>query len=114
MICQIASMEPSASATMPWPSLSKDRGIGQLALELRPDYTSHAEARSQLRDRVQQAILSREFPAGRIDVKGDVVVLANLPFSGGEEPIFGVELDGSRGYKLVNYADPESPDYLPY
>ncbi len=70
---------------------------------------TYREAQQQLSERVRRLTESNKYPAGRVEVRENIVVLANMPFTGGEEALFGIRQRG-RSYEIVDYAD--LPDYM--
>ncbi len=70
---------------------------------------AYREAQQQLSERVGKLIKSNKYPSGRVEVRKNIVVLANIPFTGGEEALFGIRPIGGS-YEIVDYAD--LPDYM--
>jgi len=51
---------------------------------------------------------SREYPAGTVEVKDNMVVLSSVPFSGGEIPLYGIKKNESGIWLLENYEEASS------
>lgn len=62
---------------------------------------SYNEAEKKLEEVSQQLIRSDEFPMGNLVLRKGSLVLLNVPFSGGEQPIACIERFG-YGY-TINY-----------
>ena len=95
--------------TMAIMSGTQAQDIGVLVFETLQEQTPYVRAQAHLLDRFERLRLANKYTAGVIEVKGDMVVLTNIPFSGGEAALFGIMPRG-EGYMIVDYED--SPDYM--
>ena len=81
----------------------------QLEKTVADGFDTLIEAQAQLREIAKALIANREYPGAKVVLRGNDLLLTNIPWTGGESPLIGIE-PYSTGYKLVPYDS--VPDYL--
>ena len=81
----------------------------QLERTVADEFDTLSEAQTMLREIARALIANREYPGAKVELRGDDLLLTNIPGTGGESPLIGIE-PYSTGYKLVPYDS--VPDYL--